>query len=162
MNAADLRPDPKAAADLIVEALLAAQADAVTPKARDYYTAALIVARESGVLFTAKGEPVAALLDDLHTVTPTPKSEKVSAVWQRSLKHVNRPRYRFHGWHAGARILDTQTGAARIWREDDGAAEIRAAFANTDSGAVVTEAGIGVCGLHESLAADLLAKAPIR
>ncbi|UTC29803.1 hypothetical protein BAJUN_01730 [Bajunvirus bajun] len=125
----------------------------------DTFERASIIARESGVLITAEGESVAAILDDLFNAMPTPGTDKLSKPWNRALKQARRPRYRFKAGTGSATVTDTLKGVSATTRHPGPVAAAREAFANTDSGAHVTPAGVGVCGLDEDKARSFLATA---
>lgn len=122
----------------------------------DTFERASIIARESGVIITAEGESVAALLDDLFNAMPTPGTDKLSKPWNRALKQCRRPRYRFKAGTESATVTDTLRGVAVTTAHAGPVAAAKAAFANTDSGAHVTPAGVGVCGLDESTAESFI------
>lgn len=147
------------AAAIIIQALQDAKDNAVTPETINAMDRALTVARESGVLIGPDSTPVVDLLDGLYRAMPAPGTNKLSAVWNAAAPTVHRPRYRVTNPDVpqGPMILtDTATGQRRIWAEGEPADNMRAAFKHTDSGAFPSELGVGVCGMHEELAAELI------
>lgn len=148
----------QAAAEQIIGALEMAQ-EYAPDEMRETYERVLLIATESGVLVDRNGAAVADLLTDLYHAMPTPKTDKLSKAWQATMPTVFRPRYRINGIEPAAEAIiltDTQTGEQRVWEPGETAENMRAAFARTNAGSGTTALGIGVCGMHEELAAELI------
>lgn len=146
-------------AAIIIDALIDARDNAVTPETINALDRAILVAQESGVLVTQTGEPVVDILDEMYHAMPAPATNKLSVPWRRALPNVHRPRYRIAGIDKpGCPVVltDTTTGVQRIWNAGEAADNMREAFKMTDCGAGVTGWGIGVCGRNEELAQELI------
>jgi hypothetical protein len=105
---------------------------------------------------TDAGEPLGDLLRALFEAMPPPSTRKLSEPWQRLLAFYHQPAYRFRAdLPGGLASLTRCSDGARIVFDGERADRVREAFAKCDTGAPVTDAGVGVATFCEEIAADL-------